>query len=851
MKTTPPRFVLGTKGKTHLSWRIRHAAAALLAAGILVLGCSSSSGGSSSNGDDNASVVTKISLNTKNVTTNTYVGYNFSAQGLIVTATYKDNTKKTIDISECTFKIGDTNCISGQTKLSSAGKFTVTVTYKMKSASYSLVVSESDKNSQIPLYKDNYIDVSSWGNKGSWNLANTHDPTVFKWTDGYWYMFGTDASYGDEHAKATSGKHFQGKRSKDLVNWEWVPGIMDEAPDWIVDKLNEYRAQMNVPTLKKSEISWGFWAPCARVFDGKVRMYYSIVVDNYIKTGKKNTEANYDGSWTERAFIGVAETTNPNGGPSAWEDKGFVVCSSSDKNLDYSRSGTNDWKAYFYFNAIDPTYFIDDDGTHWMVYGSWHSGFALVQINPSTGKVTKDGKTDFEMGVPWGSNAAELEKNGYGKRIFSRGTSRWQPAEGPELVKYDGYYWLFFANDGLDVPYQTRVVRAKTIKGPYYAIEGSKMTNDVDGKRNGSTNIYPIVTHPYKFNNDDNGFGSCYGWVGISHCAIFNDGDDWYYMSQQRLPENVAGNPYSNAIMMGGVRKLVWTPKNVGSSELWPMVLPERYGGLTNEYDVPVIKSDIPGTWQHINLVYAYGKMDIAKELILTDSGTMSGALEGTWSLDEKTQQLTFAPKNGTPFVVTVARECDWEANPRTSTIVYTGTVNDGAQSCTYWGKKDKHGSYEDLFKNAKLQSTYTMTVADNAKNDLAWYIYAQIGDYTIATDDESETIKGAGDWWKNGPESKSTKRIVSPGQDLTLYVITASPNTGIVLEGYSETAGTYVTINPHATTDKTNGGKWGDAVTAWGDSTDKRTSLPYTEMSLKIIISNYGSKQIVSIYKL
>ena len=24
---------------------------------------------------------------------------------------------------------------------------------------------------------------------------------------------------------------------------------------------------------------------------------------------------------------------------------------------------------------------------------------------------------------------------------------------------------------------------------------------------------YPVVTHPYKFNNS-------YGWVGISHCAI-------------------------------------------------------------------------------------------------------------------------------------------------------------------------------------------------------------------------------------------------------------------------------------------------------------------------------------------
>lgn len=540
---------------------------------------------------------------------------------------------------------------------------------------------------ESPTYNDNYVSIANWANKARWNLANTHDPTVFKWTDGYWYMFGTDASYGNEHEKATTGKHFQGKRSKDLVNWEYVPGIMDEAPDWIVTKLNEYRTQMNVPTLKKSEISWGFWAPCARVVDGKVRMYYSIVVDNYIKSGKKNTAENYDGSWTERAFIGVAESTNPNGGPSAWKDLGFVVCSSSDLGKDgWAREAKDNWEGYFYFNAIDPTYFIDDDGTHWMVYGSWHSGFALVQINPATGKVTNDGKTDFEMGVPWGSSAAELETNGYGKRIFSRGTSRWQPAEGPELVKYNGYYWLFFANDGLDVPYQTRVVRAEKIEGPYYAVEGSEITNDVDGTSNKNTDIYPVLTHPYKFNGtSDNTYGSNYGWVGISHCAIFNDGNDWYYMSQQRLPVNVAGNPYSNYIMMGGVRRIVWSPTG-GNPDLWPMVLPERYGGIPDKS--PVKENEIPGTWQHIDLKYEYGKMDISKKLTLSADAdkTMSGALEGKWSFDEDKQQLTFTPDGGAAVTVTVARELDWEKVPRTPTIVYAGTQKN--LNTTYWGKK-------------------------------------------------------------------------------------------------------------------------------------------------------------------
>ena len=632
--------------------------------------------------------VESIRLTTTNATKTFYVGQKFSSVNIVVRATYTDGKTENISNSKCTFSIDGEEYISGQTTLNNKGRLSVTVEYSGKTTNYTITVKDASEYTG-PTYNDNYVGFSGWANKDRWNLANTHDPTVFKWTDGYWYMFGTDASYGDEHEKATDGKHFQGKRSVDLVNWEYVPGVFNEAPDWIVTKLNEYRAQMNVPTLKKSEISWGFWAPCARVVEvggtTKVRMYYSIVVDNYIKSGKKNTAANYDGSWTERAFIGVAESTNPNGGPSAWKDLGFVVCSSSDLGKDgWTRKAQNNWEGYFYFNAIDPTYFIDDNGTHWMVYGSWHSGFALVQINPATGKVTKDGKTDFEMGVPWGSSATELETNGYGKRIFSRGTSRWQPAEGPELVKYDGYYWLFFANDGLDVPYHTRVVRAEKIEGPYYAVEGSEITNDVDGKRNTSTNIYPVLTHPYKFSGTSNNtYGSNYGWVGISHCAIFNDGDDWYYMSQQRLPGNVAGNPYSNAIMMGGVRRIVWSPTG-GNPDLWPMVLPERYGGIPDKS--PVKENEIPGTWQHIDLKYEYREMDISKKLTLSENKTMSGALKGTWSFDEDKQQLTFTPDGGAAVTVTVARELDWEKVPRTPTIVYAGTQKN--LNTTYWGKK-------------------------------------------------------------------------------------------------------------------------------------------------------------------
>ena len=183
----------------------------------------------------------------------------------------------------------------------------------------------------------------------------------------------TDASYGNAH---TAGGHFHARRSRNLIDWEYLGGTMTDAPTWVLTKLNEIREKQGLSAITNPQ--YGYWAPTVRkVREGLYRMYYSIVVDNYIQSGKPATEI-FDGSWGERAFIGMMETSDP--ASNQWEDKGFVLCSSSDKGKDgWARSGTNDWNGYFYFNAIDPSFIITPEGEHWLIYGSWHSGFAAVQ----------------------------------------------------------------------------------------------------------------------------------------------------------------------------------------------------------------------------------------------------------------------------------------------------------------------------------------------------------------------------------------------------------------------------------------------------------------------------------------
>ncbi|MBQ3618470.1 MAG: arabinan endo-1,5-alpha-L-arabinosidase [Bacteroidales bacterium] len=530
------------------------------------------------------------------------------------------------------------------------------------------------------VYNDNYASYAGWENHSKWNLANTHDPTVFFY-NGMYYMFGTDASYGNEHLKNTNGKHFQGKRSYDLVNWEWIPGIMNEYPQWAADSLNAIRSRMGLPQIKKADIAEGFWAPCARVVDGKVRLYYSVICDNFIGNGKAG-DANYDGTWTERSFIGVMETTDPAGGPSAWTDLGYVTTSSSDKGLDYKRVNKNNWDGYFYYNAIDPTYIVCPDGKHYLIHGSWHSGFALLEINPVTGKAFNS-KDLIGLGEPYADNAADLEAR-YGKRIATRGLSRWQAAEAPEIIYKDGYYYLFMAWDGLDVPYNTRVVRSQNIEGPYLTNRDANFTAGDE-----ATKVFPIVTHPYKFKDG-------YGWVGISHCAVFQNEQtkEWFYMSQGRFPANVGGNQYSNALMMGHVRKLVWCPRSPEEPDnLWPIALPERYANVASDgYSTEITKNEIAGEYELINLGYNYGKQDEpeAENLVLNADGTMSGALKGTWTFDAAKKWLTLTsenlPNSTGSVIVCVERELDWEKG--NVTLVFAGTH--WKLTYTLWGKKIK-----------------------------------------------------------------------------------------------------------------------------------------------------------------
>ncbi len=499
--------------------------------------------------------------------------------------------------------------------------------------------SVDDSTYSIPSYADDYSSMASWGNRSDWNLANVHDPSVIY--DGeYYYMYGTNASYGNAHE---GHGHFHGRRSRDLVNWSYIGASMPETPSWVKDSLNNIRADYGLDPIEDPR--FGHWAPVVHKVGNVYRMYYSIIIDNYIGNGLPSTEDNFDNTWTERAFIGMMETSDP--ALNSWEDKGMVVCSVSDLGTDWHRASTNNWSGYFKYNAIDPSYVVTPEGEHWMFYGSWHSGIAAIQINPVSGLPLNE--FDIKNEASWGTH------------IYTRSTeSRWQASEGPEVIYNEetGYYYMFLAYDELSVAYNTRVCRSTNVTGPYITYNGNDVTNGGD--------IYPIITHPYKFNKHS-------GWVGFSHNAMFQDEEsgDWFYASQARLPPNTGGNSFSNAIMMGHIRKVRWT------NDGWPVVMPERYTGISEQ---EISQEELVGDWEQIILNYQYQSQQTSVGLTLSEDNEATGGSIGAWSFDATNNVLTIGDTE-----LYVEREVDWEASPREVTIVFSGL---NASGVSIWGKK-------------------------------------------------------------------------------------------------------------------------------------------------------------------
>lgn len=258
-------------------------------------------------------------------------------------------------------------------------------------------------------YYDTYHDVAA--KISQWKHYNTHDPTVYK--DGEWYyMYSTDASWAGLNKTGALKR-----RSKDLVNWEFLGNAFNGVPQSAVD----YFRNNGNPNYTDQ----GIWAPFLYKFKNKYLLYYSA-------------PGGLDG--INFAYIGYAISDSASG---PWEDKGMIISSYRDT-----------------INAIDPSVIYDSiTGRLWMSYGSWFTGIYIVELDTATGGIKTPGDK--------------------GKLICNRATP-YLGQEGSELCYRNGWYYLFVSYDGLGDIYNVRVGRSRNPDGPYYDFRGKSMASKTD-----------------------------------------------------------------------------------------------------------------------------------------------------------------------------------------------------------------------------------------------------------------------------------------------------------------------------------------------------------------------------------
>lgn len=363
------------------------------------------------------------------------------------------------------------------------------------------------------------------------------------------------------------------------------------------------------------------WAPFPVKHENTYRIYYTVSAFGL-----------------QTSYIGLIESSSPLG---PWVLKGEVVKTKRGDRM----------------NAIDASVITDKKtGRMWMHYGSFFGGLYVLELNPVTGLALTPG----DQGV----------------KTAGRANFRKDNIEAPEIMYHPELkqYFLFVSYDPLMTTYNLRVGRSNHPEGPFFDFFGKDMRD--------TTNNYPILTHPYRFENHP-------GWAGVAHNGVIADDEGNFFMAHQgRLsPENHQ--------MVLHVRQIKWLPNG------WPVVSPQRYAGnAPSKFG----KKDMVGVWEIIRISdvktdreLEYGQIlwgqnqlrqtevNTSSRVTFLNNGQLKhGSVQGRWRFRKENQlSLHLQKETISDLIVFVGQ--DWEN--ATETLLFTGLDKQGK---SVWGKKVK-----------------------------------------------------------------------------------------------------------------------------------------------------------------
>ena len=180
--------------------------------------------------------------------------------------------------------------------------------------------------------------------------------------------------------------------------------------------------------------------------------------------------------------------------------------------------------------VIDPTLFVEDDGR---VYLFW--------------------KTDGnDVGKPCGLYVQEMDRKDPGVRfaagsepilLLTSHANGWENGiiEGPEIVKRNGWYYLFYSGSGFSSSYAEGVARSRHVTGPYQRCPANPLLKSNNRWINPGHGAFVRdddgnVWHYYHAYHADN---PAHGRVQLLDRVYFDSPDDWPHIGADGTPGTV------------------------------------------------------------------------------------------------------------------------------------------------------------------------------------------------------------------------------------------------------------------------------------------------------------------------
>lgn len=310
---------------------------------------------------------------------------------------------------------------------------------------------------------------------------------------------------------------------------------------------------------------------------------------------------------------------------------------------------------------VDPHAFVDADGRHRLVYGSYSGGIFLLDLDPATGHPSPG--------------------QGYGTHLCGGNHSR---IEAPYVLHSPrtGYYYLLLTFGGLDAAggYNIRAGRSRSVDGPYLDPMGQDLREakaDPELPLFDDASIEPYgakLLGNHRFAHDSVDSGPSSGYVSPGHVSAWTDagGENSYLFFHSRFP----GTGEQHQVRVHRIHL---------THDGWPVVAVHRFAGEADSAapDARLHPRDLVGDWQLIDHGRAISPEIVESETVrLSEDGRISGAVSGRWRLEDGTRASLTLGTDTFEGVFTLGwREADQAWTPTFSVL--------GADGRALWGTRE------------------------------------------------------------------------------------------------------------------------------------------------------------------